>query len=149
MAQKRPHRQDHSREYFRRILEAAAGNDAARYQRVAAHLRGKTVQVIIEAVDDEQFYLVGGSNGKANIQTRNPGAKTDIHLRLPPGAIRGILEGAETPVEAFFLGHLRAKGHTRDLYALHAFFLGLAEIAAVEPKILDILEAFDAAKQRP
>ena len=141
-------RHEHSGEYFRKIFEAAARTDINRYNRVTAQLRGKTVQVIIEGATDEQFYLVGDANGMTKIMTQDPGGKTQVFLRLPPGTIRNILEGGETPVEAFFMGHLRAKGHTRDLNALHTFFLGMAEIAVAAPEILDILEAFDSAKQR-
>jgi len=147
MPQKRRAREEHSREYFRRILTTAAEKDSGRYRRAAAELRGKIVQVIIEAANDEQFYIAGDSEGRTEIKSANS-RKIDIFLRLPPGTLRSILEGAETPVEAFFLGHLRAKGHTRDLYALHAFFIRLAEIAAGTPEILDIVEAFQTAKQQ-
>jgi hypothetical protein len=105
------------------------------------------VEVIIEAAGDDLFYLVGDRAGKVHVRTRRPSGNVDIFMRLPAGSIRNILEGAETPVEAFFLGHLRARGHTRDLYTLHAFFLALAEIAVASPDIQKVVEAFQAEKE--
>jgi len=137
----------HSREYIRRILKAASAKDPGRYKRAAARLRGKTVHVIIETAEDEQVYLIGGDDGRLNIASRSPKEKVDVFLRIPPLSIRKVLEGVETPVESFFLGHLRAKGHTRDLYTLHAFFLDLAEIAVASNEIQDIVESFQTTKE--
>jgi hypothetical protein len=135
----------HSREYFRQIMKIAADRDLPRLRKATAHLRGKTVEVIVEAARDERFYLEGGSDGTAAIRAR-AGKDIDIFLRVPPGSIGSVLEGIETPVEAFFLGHLRARGHTRDLYGFHAFFLALAEIAVVSPEIQDLVESFRRTK---
>jgi putative sterol carrier protein len=137
----------HSSEYVRRILEVAADKDPSQYRRAAERLRSKTVQVTIEAARDERFYLIGGQDSSLDIKGRNRNDKTDIVLRTSPGSLRKILEGVETPVEAFFFGHLRAKGNTRDLYSLHAFFVALAEIAVASPDIQSIIESFQRAKE--
>ena len=135
----------HSSEYIRRILRTANEEDASRFKNGVKKLKRKSVHVTIESLSDEQFTLVSTEDSIDVVQ--KSAGQTDIALRISPSSFRRILEGDETPVEAFFFGHLRAKGLTRDLYGLHAFFLALAEIAVTSPKLQTLVEEFQDAKE--
>jgi putative sterol carrier protein len=139
-------RLQHSSAYFLQILETAAQEDETRFRAGVKKLKRKTVDVIIEARKDERFFLVANTDHTLEIKPSHP-ETADIQLRISPGWFRKILEGEETPVEAFFFGHLRAKGITRDLYCLHAFFIDLAEIAVKSPRVQRLVAAFHRAKE--
>ena len=143
----RPPTETHSREFVRRIIKAAAKEHPDRYGLAEAKLHSKTIHITIEAAEDEEFYLIGDDDGLF-VRSRKGNNRVDIIVRVSPESLEKILIGFETPVESFFQGHLRAKGETRDLYALHAFFLHLAEIVAVSPQIQDIVESFQTTKKK-
>jgi SCP-2 sterol transfer family len=146
-SQQRPRESPHSRDYVRRLLRAAADADAGRYRRATQPLLDKIVHVVVETVVDEEFYIAA-DDACLGVHARNAWqAQPDIVVRVSPKALRRILEGHETPVEAFFMGNLRARGSTKDLYILHAAFVALAEIAITSPDIQNIIEEFQAAKQ--
>jgi putative sterol carrier protein len=136
----------HSREYVRRLLRAAQAADPDRYARVMQPLRDKVVQVVIETDVDEDFYI-RSDGGAIGVHARSDGEALDLVVQVSPKSLKRILEGHETPVEAFFMGNLRARGSTNDLYMLHALFVGLAEIAVTSPEIQEIIEEFQIAKQ--
>ena len=147
MNQSQRRRTPHSREYVRRLLQAASKADPERYSRASQLLRGKVLHVVVETAVDEDLYLFGEDGNKIRLRARATGGAPDLMVRISPGALRRILEGQETPVEAFLLGNLRARGATKDLYMLHALFIAIAEIAVTSPEIHEIIEDFQAAKQ--
>jgi putative sterol carrier protein len=138
----------HSREYVRQILRAAALTDSQQLGRATRQLSGKVVRVVIEAENDEEFYVVSGDDGSFDVRGAKGTAAPNMTIRISPRALRQILEGEETPVEAFFLGNLRAKGTTKDLYLLHALFIALAEIAVRSPEVQEVIEEFQTAKEQ-
>ena len=136
----------HSREYVRRLLRAAEKADPNRYARAIQPLRGKVVQVVVETSVDEELFVTADDGG-AGVRARHQGAAPDVVVRASPTALKRILEGHETPVEAFFMGNVRARGTTKDLYALHALFVALAEIVVSSPESQEIVEEFQRDKQ--
>ncbi len=145
-SQQRSQGSAHSREYVRRLLRAAEDADPDRYVRAIQPLQDKVIHVIIETAVDEEFYI-SADDGGIGVHTRSDGEAPDLLVRVSPKALKRILEGHETPVEAFFMGNLRARGSTKDLYMLHALFVALAEIAVTSPEIQEIIEEFQTAKQ--
>jgi putative sterol carrier protein len=145
-SQRRRQGSAHSREYVRRLLRAAEDADPDRYARAIKPLQDKVVHVVIETAVDEEFYVFA-DHGGIGVHTRSDGEAPDLLVRVSPKALRRILEGHETPIEAFFMGNLRARGSTKDLYMLHALFVALAEIAVTSPEIQEIIEEFQTAKQ--
>jgi putative sterol carrier protein len=135
----------HSREYLGRILRVASATDPHAFTRGAGRLEGLALHITVEAQTDESFYLVGAESALV-VRARRPSGEVSVAVRLSPEVVRSILEGEETPVEAFFLGHLRARGSTRNLYALHAFLIALAEIAVASHEIQELIEEFQSAK---
>jgi putative sterol carrier protein len=136
----------HSRDYVRRLLRVAEGADPHRYARAVRPMQDKVLQIVIEAAVDEEFYISASVGGLA-VHARDEADTPDLVVRVSPRALKRILEGHETPVEAFFMGNLRARGSTKDLYMLHALFVALAEIAVTSPEVQRIIEEFQLAKQ--
>jgi putative sterol carrier protein len=101
----------------------------------------------METAVDEDLYLFGEDGDSIRVSARKIGGAPDLAVRISPSVLRRILEGQETPVEAFLMGNLRARGATADLYMLHALFIAIAEIAVTSPEIREIIEDFQAAKR--
>src|SRR5438034_3587527 len=106
-----------SSEYFERVLTEAWRADPDALRRAASSLAGRLVHVVVEtALQDESFYIISGSE-RIQISTTNSDEYPAVYIRVTPAVVRDILHGELTPVEAFFMGKLRARGTTRNLYA--------------------------------
>lgn len=135
-----------SNEYFHRMLAEASRADPDALQRAAASLTGRVIRLVVEtAQEDESFYLVY-DDGSIHVLTTAEPEEPSVTVRITPAVVRNILQGELTPVEAFFMGKLRARGTTRNLYAFQRFFLDFAEIGASSPAILDLVDDFEQRK---
>lgn len=129
-----------SRAYLKEILERAATLKPSEYKRVVQGFRGKLARVWLEE-GEEEFYIKGDDR-QILVLLKKPRGVVNLKLAVSRTVLAGILEGKETPVEAFFLGNLRAQGTTHDLYQMHKLFINMAEIAVGSPKILALVEEF-------
>src|SRR5438270_5352274 len=125
--------------YFQRILNSASADDPANYKRLVRDFSGRTARVVMEETKEE-FY-VHGARTDVRVLKRKP-AGVETHITISRQVIGDILNGTETPVEAFFLCHLRAQGTTAELYQMHRLFLTMAEIAVRSEAIRQLVDEF-------
>lgn len=131
---------------LKELLQQAAAEDRSGYEKIVRAFRGKVASVLLEETD-EHFYIRGDVGNILAVKGVPP-AKPSIDLILSRRIIGDILTGKETPVEAFFLGHIRAKGTTRDLYQVHSLFISMAEIAVRSRRMQAMIEKFINASDR-
>ncbi len=134
-------------EYFRRMLDEAAKTDPDALRRAAASLAARSVHIIVETESaDEEFHLLSDGE-RISVSSVEQEQEPAVTVRVTPAVVRDILQGELTPVEAFFMGKLRARGTTRNLYAFQQFFIAVAQIGSVSPTILDIIDDFELRKR--
>jgi SCP-2 sterol transfer family len=127
-------------EYFERLLASAATADPVNYRRLVREFAGRTTRVLMEETNEE-FYVRGTTAG-LRVAKRRPMGDIQTRVTISHQVIADILSGVETPVEAFFLGHLRAQGTTAELYQLHRLFITMAEIAVHSEAVQKLVEEF-------
>ncbi|MDN5855379.1 MAG: SCP2 sterol-binding domain-containing protein [Actinomycetia bacterium] len=135
-----------SQEYFDRLLAEASRADPGAMQRAAASLAGRLVHVVVETEEEDESFCVVHDDGSIRTSIREQQEPAAVTVRITPAVMRDILQGELTPVEAFFMGKLRARGTTRSLYAFQQFFIGVAQIGASSPVILDLIDDFEQRK---
>jgi hypothetical protein len=131
---------------LKQVLADAAIEDPARYQKIVKGFHGKIARVLFED-SNEEFHVRGDDLG-ISVVVRQPTKAINIKITLSREVISNILRGQETPVEAFFLGHLRAEGSTNDLYQLHRLFISMAEIAVRSERMHATVEELTEATVR-
>jgi len=135
-----------TRQFIERVLSIAAVEDPERFARIAGDLDGITIQITLED-DDESFYAKG-IRKTISIQQSRPTGRPRVRMTVSRTVILGILRGEETPVESFFLGHIRAQGATADLYLVHKLFLAMAEIDVRSDRIQTAVEEFGGGRPK-
>jgi putative sterol carrier protein len=136
----------HSSSYFRRVLEQIAAAEPEELRSCVKLLDGRLVYVVVETATDDEAFWIAPDSGDVRVTTEEGRSEPAVSIRITPAVISNILQGEFTPVEAFFMGKLRARGETRDLYAFLRFFIGVAQIGLAVPATLDLILEFEAEK---
>jgi hypothetical protein len=135
-----------SRDYFQRILDEASKADPDGFRRAVASLDGRDVFVTVETALEDESFSISSDAEQLSISTTEPEKEVAVSIRINPAVLHDILHGNLTPIEAFFMGKLRARGTTRALYAVQRFFISVAQIGSGAPAMLDVIEDFEVRK---
>jgi hypothetical protein len=137
----------HSSEYVKRAFAEIASAQPDGLSRCVKILAGRLIHIVVETSDqDEEFYLVPDDT-QVRVSTADQRNVPAVSIRLTPEVISDILQGELTPVEAFFMGKLRARGTTPSLYAFLEFFIGVAQLGVTVPSTIDLIVDFEETKR--
>ena len=137
----------HSSEYLKRALAEIERVEPGALSRCAKILDCRLIYIVVETpIEDEAFHLVSDNN-RVWVSTVDQRDKPAVSLRLTPEVISNILQGELTPVEAFFMGRLRARGTTQSLYTFLEFFIAVAQVGVTVPATLELILEFETMKR--
>jgi putative sterol carrier protein len=132
-------------EILRETMEVAQ-EERKDFLEALSPLEGKTTQVRVVGEADFELTLRDGAIAIAEGFSQ---AEPDATIILPPVTIVSIIEGGETPAEAFFSGRMKVAARANEMVVLHRALVLLAHGALVSDRLRNLYDEFRTTRFGP
>ncbi len=127
-------------EYLKKAISIVKSENPEKFDKIAKDAEGKVAYVTVE--DEESFTVAVSKKGEVKISKGKPKDKPTGVGIINNSTFFDILDGKQTPLEAFFRADLTANANSRDLHLAYDVMTRGADLAIRSKKLQDLIDDY-------